>query len=134
MNEYRTDLWTVNPPEHWEAYQEDDYTVIHDPDGVGALHISSFTKDGDVTRDDLEAFAAEYADEDITVSDVEYSNFSGINFDYTEDNNYWQIWFLKSENLMLFITYNSAALDKGFEDEEIGIILNSLAVVTDNPE
>ena len=123
--------WNITLPDDWLIEEETDYTALYHPDGVGDLLISSFEHDQPVTDDDLEEFAADHLESDVDSEDVEYGDFRGFSFCYSIENEYVCEWYLKSENLMLFITYSCPAEnEENTEEDIIETILNSLKMNT----
>jgi len=127
MKIYTHTHYNVNLPDGWTVENKTDYTIFYLPDGIGDLIISSFEREQEVTEDDLEEFAADHIDSDVDSEEVEYGEFTGFSFCYDVDEEYLCEWFLKSGNLMLFITYSCALEDEDNSEEDIvESILNSL--------
>jgi hypothetical protein len=97
---------------------------------VGALQISSDRKQsGDVSDEDLNAFAAEHVDAGAKLRPVQLGDFSGYHLHFGADDTYWRHWYLRHGSVALFVTYNCPPDDRGAEDGDIAIILESLKPV-----
>lgn len=119
MKIYTHTHYNINLPDGWTVENEADYTSFYLPDGIGDLIISSFEREQEVTDDDLEEFAADHIDSDVDSEEVEYGEFTGFSFCYDIDEEYLCEWYLKSGNLMLFITYSCALEDEDNSEEDI---------------
>lgn len=126
MNSFETSLWSMRYPESWQAEEDEDLLRLFDPQGEGELTISSQQTDGPLSNEDL----LNIADEDIQAGAepdvVQIGEFSGIQFDYESDGEYWCEWYLVNDELLLFATYNCPI---GTEDKELAsieIVLNTL--------
>ncbi len=128
MTEIQGPDWNIDIPADWEADQDEDYLILYDPDGVGALNLSGMVTDAEVTDADLREFAAEHLEAGAKIREVELGDFTGFTLNYREGDEYWQEWFLRSGPIALFVTYNCEYDDKGVEDEALEEILNSLRI------
>lgn len=127
MKSFSQDNWKITLPDDWVAEDEVDYVSLYHPDGVGDLLISTFEHEHAVTDDDLEEFAADHIDSEVESEDVECGDFTGFSFCYEVENEYLCEWYLKSDNLMLFVTYSCALEDEDKSEEDIvDTILDSL--------
>jgi hypothetical protein len=129
MNEFKGKSWSLMLPENWKGQHDEECETMYDPSGVGALQISSARKDGEVTDEDLLSFAEEHIEAGAKTKDVRLDDFSGITFSYAFDNQFWRQWFMKSNSLALFITYNCELAHKDIEYEIVDQIINSLKVI-----
>ena len=127
MKSFSQEHWTITLPDDWIAENEVDYISLYHPDGVGDLLISTFQHEDTVTDDDLEEFAADHINCDVESEDIECGDFAGFSFCYDVENEYLCEWYLKSDNIMLFITYSCALKDEENSEEDIvDTILDSL--------
>jgi len=120
MRKYKTKYWSVNIPTLWDAEysDEDEADVIYDNNGVGELIISTVYDETGIVDEQLEAMAAEHLDSQTELEDVVLGDFAGIAVSYTKDAEYWCEWYLCTENVLLFASYNCAE-DKAEEDEDV---------------
>lgn len=125
MKTHKDTHWSIDLPEPWEAEVEEECTTVTHNDSLGALQISSATKDGPVIDADLMELAEDYLTRG-TPDKVTFSKFVGLCLPYIEDHVAWRVWFVRSGDLLVFMTYNCDALDRGLEDEEIDSIVHSL--------
>src|SRR5205823_3882442 len=100
---------------------------------IGALQISAASKGmGFVTDDDLKDFAQEHIDAGAKLGTVTYGPFSGFYLHYPEGEHYWKHWWLRSGNILVYVTYNAEIAAKGVEDEAIERILSTLRLTAES--
>ncbi len=130
MQQYKTRYWSLNVPALWDAELSDDTDVIYDKAGVGELVISTLYQADGISDGQLEEMAAEHLDSDAVIEDVVCGDFAGIAVSFEQDGEYWSEWYLRSEKILLFITYN-CDVDKIEVDEDVvESILESLEEIT----
>lgn len=95
-------------------------TFTH-PLGVGAFQVSSYHKATVVTDDDLREFAGE-----IPLAAVSFGGLTGFRTRFSDDDTFWTKWWLRSECLMIHATYNCSLADRGQEDAEVNMMVQSL--------
>ncbi|KAB7624305.1 hypothetical protein [Alkalilimnicola sp. S0819] len=127
MTELHGHDWKIDLPAHWEVEEDEDSTIIYEEDGVGALQISGLVAEQDVTDGDLREFAAEHLAAGARAEAVELGEFSGFTFSYTEDDEHWREWYLRTGPVALFVTYNCDLEDRGVEDEAMEQVLGTLS-------
>lgn len=126
MTEITGPDWKLDIPREWEEHEEDDTLIVYDPDGVGALQISGMATDGEVSDEDLRELAREHIEAGAKTRPVEFGDFTGFTFDYSEEDEFWQEWYLRSGHVSLYATYNCELDDKGVESELIEQVLSTL--------
>ena len=57
MNEFIDGLWQLKLPNKWQGEHGEECATFYHSDGVGALQIATFQKDGPVDDEDLAALA-----------------------------------------------------------------------------
>lgn len=120
--------WSMTPPKGWEHEAEDALDTFFDPDGVGALQISSMTKSsGDVSDADLLESIDDMKLADVPRHAAPHGSFSGYTLkkDF-DDGQSGQYWFLRAGPLLLFATYFCAKEDAGRETRAVKQALDSL--------
>jgi len=128
-----TQWWAIEIPEEWEAQYSEDCVSISDCDEVGCLDISALKKQqGDITEDDLRAFAGELLDKSLIPQLVECSGLSGLYFEYQEDDTAWREWYFAANDLMIYITYNCDLENKDFDVAVVDQILETLTLTSDS--
>lgn len=127
MSEYHAADWSIDLPPSWEVEQDEESTLIYDEDGIGALNITGFVADEDVSEEALREFAAEHLEAGARTEPVEFGEFTGFTLHYREEDEFWREWYLRAGPLALFVTYNCDLEDQGVEDEAIEGILNTLS-------
>lgn len=126
MQTYKTQYWLLNVPALWDAEADNETDVIYDNAGVGELVISTLYQDEGISDEQLEAMASEHIDSDAMIDDVVVGDFSGIAVSFEQDAEYWCEWYLRSENVLLFISYNCDAKNAEVDEDVVESILESL--------
>jgi len=83
-----------------------------------------------VTDDDLKEFAAEHISQGRNLSRAECGQFSGFCTQYSKGGSYWKEWWLRTEDLLVYVTYNVTAGKELHEKEDVEKILASLKPVS----
>jgi len=128
--DFMTEWWKCKIPDEWSYdYQEGCVSFASDQN-IGALQVSAACKDDKtVSEIDLRDFAQEHIETGAKLKDTKYGDFSGYFISYAiEENEYWQEFWLKCKNIMLYITYNCDFSCKGKENDTIVDILDSLKI------
>jgi len=131
---YKSAWWSVELPPNWRGYPDADCTTFraHMFDG-GALQISAARKEtGIVTDQDLQEFAHDRLVAGAAFDPVGFRECSGFTTRYRKNGFSWQEWWLKSEQLMIYATYNVAPEKEHVEQGDVASILSSLANLTSN--
>ena len=129
MKTFQTNTWSVSLPDNWEEEHDAEGVTLFNPDGLGALEISAVERDEPVDDGFLEYMAAEHLEAGAEPDEVEYGDFEGLEFSYDDDGNYWREWYLRADNLMLYVTYHCPLADEGREDDEVDAILETLQLL-----
>lgn len=124
---YETPSWSLSLPSDWTGEADEICHAFCTVDGVGVLQISSARKhDGTIDEADLREFACDDLPESHSTTTVICGGFRRIGAQYVEGDTYWRKLWVCSGNLLLFVTYNCAAEDRGHEDDVVNAILNTL--------
>jgi len=126
MNIYKAKYWLLNIPSLWDAEFSDDTDVIYDNAGIGEIVISTVYQENGISDGQLEEMASEHVDTDSMLDDVVLGDFSGIAVSFEEGGEYWCEWYLRSENILLFVSYNCAVKDFEVDEDVVESILESL--------
>ncbi|MFN8443958.1 MAG: hypothetical protein U0175_24470 [Caldilineaceae bacterium] len=133
--------WSIDIPETWLGKVDESCWTFSAQDPIGALQISLYEKGEVVTDQDLLEFLEEHIADLNLAHDVEgspkvrkvdagqflgYSIQYGIVEDGNEEEQRWQVWWLRSSEIMLFVTYICASSEIGIEDPIVDSILQSL--------
>lgn len=119
--------WSIAVPKGWEHESEDALDTFFDPDGVGALQISSFTKaSGDVTERDLTESIEDMKLAGVPRRAAAFGPFVGYSLEREEDGQLGQYWFLRAGPVMLFVTYFCDRQHAGTEARIVAAALSSL--------
>ena len=128
MQKYTTKYWSVNLPVLWDSEVDDGCDVLYDKEGIGELIFTSIYQEEGVEDEQLEELAAEHLDSEAVIEDVNFNEFSGFVVSYTKESEYWNEWYLKSENLLLFVSYNCDEKDEDIDEDVVESILASLQI------
>ncbi len=126
MQTYKTQHWSLNVPALWDAEADGETDVIYDNAGVGELVISTLYQDEGISDEQLEAMAGEHIESDAVIDDVVLGDFSGIAVSFEQQGEYWCEWYLRSEKVLLFISYNCDLKDSEVDEDVVESILESL--------
>jgi hypothetical protein len=119
--------WSIDVPEGWEHEAEDTLDTFFDPDGVGALQFSSFTKgSGDVTDLDLFESIEDMKLAGVSRRSVAFGPFEGYALEREESDQSGRYWFLRAGPLLLFVTYCCERQDAG---KEARLVAKALATL-----
>ena len=123
--------WSIAVPPGWEHEAEDTLDTFFDPDGVGALQISSITKSSaDVTDADLVESIEDTKLADAPRAAAAFGPFTGyVLRRQHDDGQAGQYWFLRAGPLLLFATYFCDKRDAGRETRAVTKALASLRLV-----
>ncbi len=123
--------WSIDVPKGWELETEDTLDTFFDPDGVGALQVSSLTKSGgDVTDAELIESIEDMKLADRPRAPAAFGPFTGYALEKVHDDGQaGRYWFLRAGPLLLFVTYFCDKQDAGKEARIVAKALGSLRVV-----
>jgi len=126
MQKYSSQYWSVNLPTLWDAEVDEGCDVLYDKEGVGELIFTTIYQENGVSDDQLEELASEHLDSNAIIEDIHFDEFSGFVVSFTKDSEYWNEWYLRSDNILLFISYNCNVKDEETDEDVVESILDSL--------
>jgi len=127
MRSVETDWWLIDLPDEWEAEQDEETIVIGDEDGVGALEITTLERsDEDVEPADVHELAQALVPSDIAGVPVRINEFSGLYFEYEDEGDAVREWLLRDGALLLLVSYSCDLDNRGFDDDVVDEILETL--------
>jgi hypothetical protein len=126
MKTFQTETWSISLPDAWDEEHDDEGVTLFNPDGAGALEITALEREDVVDDGFLEYMAAEHLEAGAEPEGVELGDFEGLELSYGDDTHYWREWYLRADNLMLYVTYHCPLADEGREDDEVDAILETL--------
>ncbi|MBY6222762.1 hypothetical protein [Marinobacter nauticus] len=129
MNQFDGPNWRINLLPGWLGEHEEGCSIVFHPEGVGALEISSYSKEGMVTEEDLRGLAQEHIEAGAKLTETSAGDFKGFTLAFGSDSEFWQLWYVASGPTALFITYNCQAVDRDAEIESIKSMVSSLAAI-----
>ncbi len=127
---YESNWWSIEYPEEWETEQNEDCTTFYNPDGVGALQISSYRKDEQISESEIFDVATDDITETNKLQKIKEENYQGFIASYAEENDFWKKYYIWKDRIMVYITYNCEIKDKN--NEELTTIENILKTLKIN--
>ena len=107
MATFESAWWSITPPSGWRAQEDKECATFSHPDGRGVLQISSARKDaGSITVDDLRELAEPELPPAVNLEPVVTGVFDGLHASFSRDHIHWDRWWLRNEQLMIYITYS----------------------------
>jgi hypothetical protein len=129
MNVVETQWWIIDLPPEWDAEQDGETILIADETGVGEIAITTMQKeDGLVDDNELKQFIFELEAEYGRGEPVSVSEAEGYYFSYQEQGEAIREWFLRCDDLLLFVTYCCDASNAGMDDGAVDEILETLFI------
>lgn len=129
-NTFVSAWWSVDLPEGWSGHQEEKCATLSRTSSMGVLQMSAARKqEGPVTDDDLQEFARDQVPSGVRLRRVEFKSFSGFSAAYVKNQLFWREWWLRSGQLMVYVTYNVAHGKEHIEATDLDMILASLKPV-----
>lgn len=127
MRTVETDWWLIDLPDEWEAEQDDETIVIGDEDGIGALEITTLTREGsDADFNDIGGLAKQIVPVDSAGQPVKLADMSGLYFQYQEEGDAVREWLVTDGEILLLITYSCDVENAGLDDGTVDDILDTL--------
>lgn len=127
MRTVETDWWLLDLPDEWEAEQDEETIVIGDEDGIGALEITTLTREtSDADFSDINALAKQIVPVTSAGKPVELGGMSGLYFQYQEEGDAVREWLLSDGEILLLVTYSCDAENAGLDDGTVDDILETL--------
>jgi hypothetical protein len=124
---YRSGWWSVVLPPGWLGYADAACSTFQAQPPVGALQISAARKESEgITDGDLREFAEGRVSTTTPLQYCAFGAFLGVTAQYRKDGLFWQEWWLRSGQLMVYVTYNVSQEHAAAEQGSISIILSSL--------
>ena len=121
----RRSTWSVDVSDEWSVTDHPECLTLEISEH-GALQLSSAQKQvGLVTEEDI-FFSEEQRQAWGPWQPAACGEFSGIFYEYREDESIWQRWFLRWGQTLLFITYNGTSAATERERSAIERVLNSV--------
>ncbi|OEY67522.1 hypothetical protein [Marinobacter sp. X15-166B] len=112
MNQFYGKNWKIDLLPDWTGEHEEECSLVFHSEGIGALQISSYSKDGAVTDEDLKGLAQEHLEAGAKLIDVEAGDFKGFTLAFGVKGEFWQLWYVANGPRALFMTYNCDESDR----------------------
>jgi hypothetical protein len=122
-------VWSFNAPLPWRLEDCEDCVEITQPDGVGAMHISSARKQkGAVLDAEILSQLREDCPDGTEFEKVRCGDFVGYVGEYVDwhTDTFWKKWFVANRSDLLFITYNCKHGEEELEANEASNLLASI--------
>ncbi len=126
---FKNRVWELSVAPPWRAVDCEHCVEITQPDGVGAVHISSARKKEGLVADS-EALAQLKGDcpDDTESERVRCGDFSGYVAEYVDWNAglFLRKWFVSCRKDLLFISYTCKRGDEELEIDQVSALIGSL--------
>ena len=126
---FQSTWWQIAVPPPWKAQDREECVEIAQPEGVGALHISSARKlEGSILDAEALSQLRENCPEGTETARAQCGEFVGYAAEYVDWNEglYWKKWFLACGKVLLFATYNCKRGEEDLESPHASALLTSL--------
>jgi len=122
---FNSTWWTLEAPPTWDV-SEDDSCVTLACNKESALQISAARKNsGNVTDADIKEFVGDHP-EGRRLARFATPYFEGYRADYTKRGRHWKEWWLRSQDLLVYVTYNvKSPLDLP-QEQQVEAIVHSI--------
>ncbi len=127
MNHFYGRSWRISLLRGWIGEDEEACSLIYHPEGVGALQISSYTKDGTVTEVDLKDLAQDHLDAGARLAPAKAGDFKGFTLKFGSNGKTWQVWYVANGPNALMITYNCQEEDNEIEIGSVKDMISTLS-------
>jgi hypothetical protein len=127
MNKYKGSGWELNIEDSWVVEDTDGLISIYNPQGVGALQISSYSKDLIVTEDGLKELAQEHIDAGAKIDSYIQNDNKALTLAFGVDGEFWQHWYIAINHQALFVSYNCDVSERSVEIDTIKKIVASIS-------
>lgn len=134
MSVYETETWSVEVPDGWTVTEDDECVSFTAGEPIGALQVSAYLKDGQVTNEDLEELAEEHLTAGAQPETVDHPTYEGFGIAYEVDEEFWTEWFLRNGNQAIYATYNCPVGEQDAESEVVGELLSTLVPIMDDDD
>lgn len=112
--------WSVHLPTKWQTKEDKECVTLLGDHFQSALQISSARKESSVVTDeDIKDFANGRISDTVTFHRVDFGFFCGFYSERIEAGIFWREWWLRSEKLLIFASYN---VDEQFKASETAIV------------
>jgi hypothetical protein len=126
-DEFKSTWWSIEVAPGWFAEREAECVTFWREDGVGALQISAYKYDsGCVPDDDLHDFMKGEFPDDARIQHLSCGEFEGMGVDYVVDGKFWRKRWVRSDPLLIYVTYNSGYSAQAIESAAVDQMLATL--------
>jgi hypothetical protein len=123
--------WSVELPKWWSGVGNEQCATFQADPPLGALQISAARRDaGLVTDDDIKELAAEQISRGQKLWRAECGPFSGFCTEHSNAGSFWKEWWLRSGDLLVYVTYNVMGGKELLEKQDVESMLASLKPIS----
>ncbi len=126
--------FSFNYLDHWLLNEENNLLTLYNPDGYGALNVSYYYLNDNVTIDRVNELIDYVSDNsnEINSKELKPKIINNEKFVYVDLINnldeYWRYWIYSNKEIILFITYNCENSDIEKEKLTINNIVDSITL------
>jgi hypothetical protein len=126
---FQSAWWQIAVPPPWKVEECEECVEMTQPEGIGALHISSARKqDGPVSEVEALSQLQENCPDGTQTERVRCGDFAGYVAEYVDwtEGAYWKKWLLTCGRVLLFVTYTCNRGEEELESAQASALLSSL--------
>lgn len=125
------ELYSISYPTDWEYEEDETCTSFYKSDGVGALQISAYDTDNHYSAEEsLTEYLKDKEIEDKTgVSQYEFQGNEVSLCSYNQENDFFKVWFITKNNIVVLATYNCEIRSKSVENKEVDDLVKTLKIL-----
>jgi len=126
MNKYTGNGWDIALAKGWQTEIEDNLVSIYDPNGYGAVQISTYSKNTSISEADLKELASEHIESGAKYKTYTQNGGSVLTLAFGYEGTFWQYWYISVGNLAIVATYNC---DEADQPNEIDIVKSMVSSI-----
>ncbi len=123
---YRTEAWTIELHDEWQAIRRGDQTLFVGPNDSCALQISSRSRAAALSSSELQQLANSVVPDSATGGPVETQHMSGLRYSWAASNTHFEYWFLRKDGTFVLASYMCAEGEETEGMEAVEAMVGSL--------
>lgn len=122
-----TGSWSISYPDEWEGGSDGGVVTIRDPEGPGALQISSCRKPGGFAMSEVLAAAKLSPAQREFLGEGKWGDFEGFQLISSEGDVFWRKWWLRKGEVLVFVSYHCPLTHQDAEAQVVNEIMDTLS-------
>ena len=123
---YRTEAWTMEVHEEWQAVPRGDQILFVGPTDSCALQISSRSRAAPLSASELERLAGSVVPDSASGGAVDTQPMTGLRYSWIAANTHNTFWFLREGGTFILASYMCAVGEEGEGMEAVEAMIGSL--------